>query len=457
MVGYATAQRRARIALDVGEEAVRFANPLLPETRSEIALPLRVGDQVLGALDVQSTQEAAFDEASAALLQSMADQVAIALNNAAQFTDSRLNVEALNRLLALSTDLARSRSLHDLTDRALEHFEALLGTSNYYMALVDGQQTEVRFVLRRRSGAQPGDEITMRPFGNGRAEYVIRTRQPLRLSLAEAPTRLEQLGVKPWEKQSAAFLGVPILAGDRVLGMIGLQDFSPNASFSDYQERVAVALASQIAVTLENLRLVEETQRAFADLDAANRLLTGRAWERYARRARMLSGEWHAGEWLTGDGSKGKVEELHTPHALRIPVRVRGQTIGEFDILPTDLQREWTPDDVAFAQSLIDQVGQAIETARLLEETERLAGRERTINQINSRVRQMVNVDSILQAAVNELGRSLKATRVFARIGSAHEAQPAGPKPSGTRLLTLPDGLPGGDDTPPAERGDDHV
>ena len=85
MVGSVITQRKARIALDVGAEAVRFANPLLPDTRSEIALPLMVGNRVLGALDVQSTHEAAFDEANATVLQSMADQIAIALNNAEQF------------------------------------------------------------------------------------------------------------------------------------------------------------------------------------------------------------------------------------------------------------------------------------------------------------------------------------------------------------------------------------
>jgi PAS domain S-box-containing protein len=82
MVGWATANRKARLALDVGQESVRFANPLLPGTRSELALPLVVGETVLGALDVQSTQAGAFSEADVAVLQTMADQIAIAIRNA---------------------------------------------------------------------------------------------------------------------------------------------------------------------------------------------------------------------------------------------------------------------------------------------------------------------------------------------------------------------------------------
>ncbi len=82
MVGDATAQRRAVISLDTEGEEVHFANPHLPETRSEMALPLLVGDDVIGALTVQSAEENAFGDDDIKVLQSMADQLAIAINNA---------------------------------------------------------------------------------------------------------------------------------------------------------------------------------------------------------------------------------------------------------------------------------------------------------------------------------------------------------------------------------------
>lgn len=98
MVGAAIRTRQARIALDVGEEPVRFDNPLLPYTRSEIALPLMVGGEVLGALDVQSTQEAAFSEADIETLQAMANQVAIALQNARLFQSLQQNLQEMRAL-----------------------------------------------------------------------------------------------------------------------------------------------------------------------------------------------------------------------------------------------------------------------------------------------------------------------------------------------------------------------
>ncbi len=81
MIGASIANRQGRIALDVGAEAVFFENPHLPKTRSEMALPLVVGDEAIGALTVQSTEEAAFHDEDIAALQTMADQLAIAIQN----------------------------------------------------------------------------------------------------------------------------------------------------------------------------------------------------------------------------------------------------------------------------------------------------------------------------------------------------------------------------------------
>ncbi|MCP4142774.1 MAG: GAF domain-containing protein [Chloroflexi bacterium] len=97
MVGSAINLRKARIAHDAGAEAVRFDNPLLPNTRSEIALPLIAGGRVLGALDAQSTEANAFQEEVVETLQGMANQVAVALENARLFQQSE---EALREIRA---------------------------------------------------------------------------------------------------------------------------------------------------------------------------------------------------------------------------------------------------------------------------------------------------------------------------------------------------------------------
>jgi GAF domain-containing protein len=98
MVGRAIGTKQAQVAQDVGEKSIRFNNPLLPYTRSEIALPLLVGDQILGALDVQSTQEAAFGEQDIDTLQNMANQVAVALENARLFQEAQNSIQELRNI-----------------------------------------------------------------------------------------------------------------------------------------------------------------------------------------------------------------------------------------------------------------------------------------------------------------------------------------------------------------------
>lgn len=82
IVGFVTSRGESRIALNVGQDAVFFNNPDLPDTRSELALPLKIGDTILGALDLQSTKENAFAQEDVSVLSILADQVAIAIQNA---------------------------------------------------------------------------------------------------------------------------------------------------------------------------------------------------------------------------------------------------------------------------------------------------------------------------------------------------------------------------------------
>jgi signal transduction histidine kinase len=111
MIGWCIAHRKARIALDVGIEAVRFDNPLLPETRSELALPLISRGQVIGALGIQSSQEAAFSEEDITSFQAMADQLANAISNARLYDQVQRELAERKRvekkIRRLNTELER--------------------------------------------------------------------------------------------------------------------------------------------------------------------------------------------------------------------------------------------------------------------------------------------------------------------------------------------------------------
>lgn len=98
MIGKAIRTRQAQNSFDVRKQAIQFKNPLLPYTRSELVLPLFVGDQILGALDVHSTKEAAFNEQDIETLQNMANQVAISLDNARLFQKTHQGLNEMRNI-----------------------------------------------------------------------------------------------------------------------------------------------------------------------------------------------------------------------------------------------------------------------------------------------------------------------------------------------------------------------
>jgi GAF domain-containing protein len=113
IVGYVAAQKKPRIALDVGEDAVFFNNPDLPMTRSEVALPLMVHNRVLGILDIQSDKPQAFGVDDIDVLQTLADQVAVAIENARLLDESQATLSQLEALTAVRTRDAWSRKLKE--------------------------------------------------------------------------------------------------------------------------------------------------------------------------------------------------------------------------------------------------------------------------------------------------------------------------------------------------------
>ncbi len=442
MVGATILTRRARIALDVGKEAIRFANPLLPNTRSEIALPLIAGQRVIGALDVQSEQSAAFDDTSAEVLQTMADQIAVALQNAELFDRSEQQARTLTVLNKMSRELALATTFERIAHITAQTVTQLVGTSHIILAFksANPELLSVHHVFPDR-GAALGEAQTM-PATSTLAGHALNTGQTVHApNLADDAAQypdaavLSRIGMR-------SMVSVPLRVGDHILGALNV-GHSQSTPLTNEQVAELEQVASQMAVALENFNLVEQTRRALSELDAANRRLIGQAWEVYTQSTGKISAEWRDGLWTKDEG--GRIEADHrdlvskpySPNSnLQLPIKVRGQTIGEFDIMSGGAPRDWLADDIAFAEALIDQVGQMIENARLLEETERLARRERTINEINSRVRQTIDPDAILKTAVNELGQSLKAARVVARIGvEANGGDMSGPEKSSERTM----------------------
>ena len=127
LIGWATANRKARVALDVSDDPIYFKHDLLPDTRSEAALPLRVGDRLLGVLDVQSRDASAFGPPDIETLQLLADQIAVALENGRLFGRQKRLAELEQFVAEFTAKIHRSPTLDTILERAAIELGRALG------------------------------------------------------------------------------------------------------------------------------------------------------------------------------------------------------------------------------------------------------------------------------------------------------------------------------------------
>jgi nitrate/nitrite-specific signal transduction histidine kinase len=258
MIGWCIANAKARVAEEASADAIRRATPELPDTQSEAALPLRSRGKVIGALTVQSTLPNAFDEAAIAVLQTMADQVAVALDNARLFAASQAALETTRRAYG---ELSR------------QGWEQL---------------------------------IRSQPLGYLRTLHETH--------LAEGP----------WQPE-----------------------------------------------------MVQATQ---------------------------------TGQIVQDHGS-----------TVAAPIKVRDQVLGVIRLRKPTGAETWTLEETALLKTLTEQLGVALDSARLYQDSQRRAAREQLTRQITDNIRAASSVEDAMQRAVGELARVLDTAELVARIGTEQD------------------------------------
>ncbi|HTP10231.1 MAG TPA: GAF domain-containing protein [Anaerolineae bacterium] len=410
MVGYAVVKREPRVAVNAGEDAVRFANPLLPDTQSEIALPLLVGDQVLGALDVQSTQLNAFDEATIATLQNVAAQIAVALQNAQSYQRQQ---EALNYTTGqyeLTRTIFTARSAQEAYQALGQVFAMLRGVDRISMLRITdldatGQPTEYELVTEWDvlGGAQfdtgqrySAVEAPFAPLVTPDKMVIIRDASDNRLPLSTRE-HLARVGVQ-------AALLVPLTMRGQYQGFIAAVVERPH-DFQESEVRLVKSAAEQLGVVLSNLQLTTEMQATLERVALLNRRLSGEAWGSY-----LTSRD----QWVVESGHS---QSVVATNQLQVPIVVRGETIGAFDVADARADRQWQEDELTMLQTIAGEVALAIENARLIEQTQRTAQREKDIADAADKIHRSIDLDAILQTAVQEVMRIAGTTEVAIQLG----------------------------------------
>ncbi|MBN1667270.1 MAG: GAF domain-containing protein, partial [Anaerolineales bacterium] len=265
MIGQCVATSQAQVSQQAVEEEQRFTNPLLPETRSEMALPLISRGQVIGAMTIQSTRPAAFSEEDIAVLQTMADQIANALQNANLFNQTQARAGELAILNEMSRVLTANLDVNVILRNIYLYASRLVDTSTFFIALHEPETNLLHFPLATEGNQEL--KIPSRPFGSGLTEHVIQNGQPL-LIRDNVETQAMELGINVqvtgW--MAKCWLGVPVMIGERSMGIICVQSETPQ-HFNERHRDLLEAIATQSAIALQNARLFGQTQEALADTE----------------------------------------------------------------------------------------------------------------------------------------------------------------------------------------------
>jgi GAF domain-containing protein/HAMP domain-containing protein len=219
IVGTVGQTGKPRIALDVGTDAIFFDNPDLPDTRSEMALPLNFRGQTIGILDVQSTKPGAFTETDASTLGILADQVAIAIENARLFGQTQ---EARDEAETLYNQFLRTEW------KAFLQQESSIG---YRQSVIGGKP------LKK---AVDSDEIS------------------------EALSEGRVVVINGEDSKSLPTLAVPVQLRGQTIGVLNIKSPVKNRRWNQDEINLAQAISNRLALALDNARLLQESQRRAA-------------------------------------------------------------------------------------------------------------------------------------------------------------------------------------------------
>ena len=478
LVGWAAAHNQPRVASDTTMDPVHFKNPLLPETRSEAAIPIAVGRQVLGVLDVQSRDPNAFDEHALATLETLARQLAAAIYNARLLETTRFSLEETQALYLSLRDLSQAQTeeeIFSLIGQALQQ-------SPFISAVFRREEGSDTFRPHSIHKANPDRPLSvtlpqeqLRPLFPRRAPlFLPHLRRSANLP---DPLRHALLGLN---LQEAALL--PLFREGEIVGWIALG--SPRAQGELTQQRLQLYLnlAELATNTLNRIHALQNAQLRLTELESLNRLSQAlstsqslddlyRAVHReiqtlfgdvafvialYHPRRQEVSFPYYIEQGSDipislppiplGEGLVSTLIQEKQPLLLNNTQEIlqRGKHIGEpakswmgaplivgdeilGAILVEDIQQEgrFNPEQFNLFVTLAAQIALALRNLRLLERFQEQARRQGILLGAGERLRRTTDLQTILDIAVQELRHALNARRAMIRFQGLRIGMPS--------------------------------
>ncbi len=477
MIGQCVANARAGIALDVGAEPSHFDNPLLPDTRSELALPLVSHGRAIGALTIQSTAEAAFSEEDVTALQTMADQLANAVDNARLFQERERRIQELATVSEIGQIVASTLDLETLFETVHREVSRLFDVNSFYIATYEEGSDEWESAFRLERGER--QPRARRSIQGGVTGYIIRTRQPLLFGTRqEYLDFVEAHDLTPIGEPTVSWLGAPLIAADRCVGVMCVQNYDRENLYSDSDLAILNTIAGQVASALENARLFQDMQQRTIEFQAlydvalslstqmerqellrliveqAVALLDAEAGGFYLYDARagelifsvatgyfadfigshLKPGEGLAGQvfqsrrsqvvsdyhsWTSRAGVYDQEARLH--NLLGVPVAGRAGVLGVLDIAGGKQMAAFSPQDVRMAELFAAQAAVALENLQLLEDSRQRAAELAVLNDMGRALSHVLTIDTVVDSIHHYVSQLMDATNFYLALYDAEK------------------------------------
>jgi GAF domain-containing protein len=250
IVGYVTGTGDPLIVNDTSRDTTYYPNPLLPQTRAEVGIPLKVGPRILGVLDVQSIIPYSFTEDNIRVLQVLADQLSIAIINSELFSETQEHLSQHRLLYHVTSSAASSATLEEALTSAVQGIQVTLGGDRVVILLLN-IETDLLEIKSSVGYSDDALKVTV-PIGSGITGWVAKNKQLLRIDDVTNDSRYIILG-----SDVRSELALPLIYRGELLGVLNVESDRVNA-YNENDEELLTTLGGSLAAIIANARLIEQ-------------------------------------------------------------------------------------------------------------------------------------------------------------------------------------------------------
>jgi GAF domain-containing protein len=335
--------------------------------------------------------------------------------------------EVLRVAAGVAQEAASVLNLEEILARIATLVSERFGFYHAGIFLVDrsGEWAELKAVSSREGQRMLARQHRLRIGQEGVVGYVTSRGEPY---LAPNVETDEMFFDNPDLPDTCSEMAVPLLSQGKVIGALDVQDTEPDA-FRDGDLAVMQTLADLVVVAINNAQLFQQAQESLVAERRAYGEISAQAWMERVRSRRNVGYCYEGGNVVSLAES---VETGHRPVSTRrsvsarregeslpeltLPVRTHGHVIGTLVAHKPDGTDEWTAAEITLIETLAEQLDVALEGARLYEDAQDRAARDRLIGELATRMRQTLDVETVLKTAVSEVRHALNLPEVIVRL-----------------------------------------